>query len=132
MKQLHFMEWLMLGLLALSIVGFGYQGKATNTSGHRQLVHQVVITFQPETPEAILKQVDASFAKLGKMKMVQAFESHVIENDDRNPGNRRLYITTFKDKAGLTAYGESKEHQAHIKVGEAYVARVDAFDYYTH
>lgn len=132
MKQLNFMEWLMLGLLALSIVGFGYQGKATVNSGKSVLKHQVVVTFRTDAPSDIIRQVDASFAALSKLPHVVAFESHVVEKQTPNTPVRHLYLTTFKDKAGLEAYGQSKAHQDHIRLGAEYIASVEAYDYFAH
>ena len=94
------------------------------------LRHAVIITFKTNTPDSVINAVDASFGRLAKLPMVKQFEWGTITDPRDSQHIKHIYVSTFANQAAENAYGSSKEHQAHIKLGAEFVESVQAIDYF--
>lgn len=43
---------------------------------------------------------------------------------------KHVYVTTFRNKKDESLYGDSPQHQEHIKLGADYIESVSATDYF--
>ncbi len=105
-------------------------GLSTTYAQGKLLRHVVIITFKTNTPDSVINAVDASFGRLAKLPMVKQFEWGNITDPKDSQHIKHIYVSTFTNQADEAAYGSSKEHQAHIKLGTEFVESVQAVDYF--
>jgi hypothetical protein len=97
---------------------------------HSLLRHVVSVKFKPGATASQIAAVDNSFQNLSKLKMVKDFEWGIVSDDHDTSGIVHVYATTFANKADEEKYGQSPEHQIHIKLGREYIEKVSALDYF--
>jgi hypothetical protein len=56
--------------------------------------------------------------------MVKDYEWGIGSDEQDTAHIRHVYVTSFANKNDDAAYGESPEHQAHIKLGTDYIERL--------
>jgi hypothetical protein len=126
------MQHLKIKIIA-TIIFISMAFSISNTFAQAQgklLRHAVIITFKTNTPGSVINAVDASFGRLAKLPMVKQFEWGNITDPKDSQHIKHIYVSTFTNQADEAAYGSSKEHQAHKKLGTEFVESVQAVDYF--
>jgi len=119
---------LFLLLLIINVSASNGQSKREPT---RLLRHVVTVTFKPGAASKDIEEVDRSFQNLAdKLLMVKDYEWGVSPIDARNKENKHVYVSSFASERDLAVYGDSPEHQKHIKIGASAIKGVSAVDYW--